>query len=162
LVAAAHRSGLSVLGDESVLAARNDPDDLLCAVRDVTLLPDARRLLGIDDSLTTPVGGTEGKRRVDLFSSSTPAVRSARRVATVVLGSRNGPARLEALTPDAFLREFRRGEIVQEQQWSGTPGNVAEHWSQNGAYRLSGAADLVGAVALLTDLVARAAMVWPA
>jgi hypothetical protein len=163
LVAAAHQAGLSVLGDESVLAARNDPDELLCAIRDVTLLPDARRLLGIDDARTTPAGGTEGKRRVDLFSSSTPAVRHARRVATVVLGSRNGgPARLEPLAPETFLREFRDGQIAQEQQWSGTPAHVAEHWSRNGAYRLSGTADLVGAVALLTDLVASVAAAWPA
>jgi hypothetical protein len=157
LVAAAHRSGLSVLGDESVLAARDAPDDLLCAVRDVTLLPDARRLLALDDSLTTPVGGTEGKRRLELFSSSTPALRRARRVATVLLGSRNGgPVRLESLTPETCLREFRRGEIAQE-QWSGTPKHIAEHWSRSGAYRLSGAADLVAAVALLTDLVSRPA-----
>ena len=163
LVAAAHRSGLNVLGDESVLVARNSPDDLLCAVRDVTLLPDAWRLFDLDDSLTTPMYGTEGKRRLDLFSSSTPARRRARRVATVLLGSRNdGPARLEPLAPETFLREFRRGEIAQEQQWSGTPEHIAEHWSRRGAYRLSGAADLAGAVALLTDLVSQPAAARPA
>jgi hypothetical protein len=162
LVAAAYRAGLGVLGDESVLAARSDPDDLLAAVRDVTLLPDARRFLGLDDVLTAPAGGTEDKRRLDLFPSSTPAVRRARRVATVLLGSRNGgPARLEPLAPDACLREFHRGEIAQE-QWSGTPEHIAEHWSGSCAYRLSGAADLVAAVALLTDLVSRPAIARPA
>jgi hypothetical protein len=162
LVAAAYRSGLDVLGDESVLAARNDPDELLAAVRDVTLLPDARRLLGLDDALTAPVGGMEDKRRLDLFSSSTPAERCARRVATVVLGSRNGGrARLEPLVPETCLREFRRGEIVQE-DWSGTPDHIAEHWSRSGAYRLAGTADLAGAVALLTDLVSRSAAARPA
>jgi len=162
LVAAAYRSGLGVLGDESVLAFRSDPDDLLAAVRDVTVLPDARRFLGLDDALTAPAGGTEDKRRLDLFSSSTPAARRARRVATVLLGSRDGgPARLEPLTPEAYLREFRRGESAQE-QWSGTPEHIGEHWSRNGAYRLSGAADLAGAVALLTGLVSRPAVARPA
>jgi hypothetical protein len=163
LVAAAYRSGLSVLGDESVLVARHDPDDLLCAIRDVTLLPDSRRILGLDDAGTVPAGGTEDKRRLDLFSSSTPAARRARRAATVVLGSRNGgAARIEPLTPEAFLREFRQGEIAQEQQWSRTPEHIAEHWSRNGAFRLSGAADLAGAVALLMHLVSRPAAAGPA
>lgn len=162
LVAAAYRSGLSVLGDESVLAARHDPDDLLAAVRDITVLPGARGLLGLDDTVTTPAGGTEDKRRIDLFTSSTPAVRRARRVATVMLGSRNGgPARLEPLNAEASLREFRRGDITQE-QWSGTPQHVAEHWSRNGAYRLSGTADLAGAVALLADIVSYPAQARPA
>lgn len=162
LVAAAHRAGMEVLGDESVLAARSDPDELLAAVRDITVLPDSRGILGLDDGLTAPVGGTEDKRRIDLFPSSTPALRRARRVATVFLGSRSGgSARIEALTPRAGLREFQRGQIAQE-QWSGTPEHIAEHWSRNGAYRLSGAADLVGAVALLADLVSRPAAARPA
>jgi hypothetical protein len=126
------------------------------------VLPDASRFLGLDDALTAPAGGPEDKRRLDLFSSSTPAARRARRVATVLLGSRNGgPARLEPLTPETCLREFRRGEIAQE-QWSGTPEHIAEHWSRSGAYRLSGAADLGAAVALLTDLVSLPAVARPA
>ena len=163
LVAAAYRSGLDVLGDESVLAARSDPDELLAAVRDITMLPETRRMLGFDDFHTVPTGGSEGKRRLDLFSSSSPAVRRGRRVATVLVGLRNGgPARLEPLTPEAFRREFRQGEIPQEQEWSGTPESVAEHWSRNGAYRLSGTADLAGAVALLANLVSRPAAARPA
>ena len=50
LVAAAHQSGLGVLGDESVLAARSDPDELISGVRDITLLPEARGILGVDDA----------------------------------------------------------------------------------------------------------------
>ena len=153
MVAAALQSGLQVLGDETVLVSRSDPDDLISAVRDVTLLPDATRLLGLEDAVTTVRTGGEEKDRLDLFPSSTPAVRRARRVATVLLGSRHdGPARLDPLTPEAFLREFLDGEIPQE-RWSGTPEHIAAHWSRAGAYRLSGAADLAGAVQLLTHLV---------
>ena len=148
LVAAAHRAGFTVLGDETILAARNDPDDLLAAVRDVTLLPDAARLLGLD---TTPAVGREGKRRVDLPPTS-PAGRRARRVATVLLGSRDGVARLDALTPEVFLDEFPAGAIPQE-RWSGTPSSIAARWARRGAFRLRGAADLDGAVGLLAELV---------
>lgn len=152
LVGAAYGAGLGVLGDESVLVARSDPDDLLAAVRDVVLLPDAARLLGLEDAVTLAGTGSE-KRRVDLFPSSTPAARHARRLATVLLGPRHGaPAQLEPLTPDAFLREFRDGAIPQE-QWSGTPGDISAHWARHGAYRLSGAQDLAGAVELLAGLV---------
>ena len=159
LVAAAHRSGLGVLGDETVLVARSDPDDLLSAVRDVTLLPDATRLLGLEDVVTLARTGTENKHRLDLSSSSTPAARRARRVATVLLGPRNGgPARLEPLAPETFLEQFRHGEIPQE-RWSATPAHIAVHWSRSGAYRLSGAADLAGAVELLASLVALPAAV---
>ena len=153
MVAAALQSGFQVLGDETVLVSRSDPDDLISAVRDVTLLPDATRLLGLEDSVTMVRSGGEDKDRLDLFPSSCPAVRRARRVATVLLGSRDdGPARLDRLTPETFLREFLDGEIPQE-RWSGTPEHIAAHWSRTGAYRLSGAADLAGAVQLLTHLV---------
>jgi len=162
LVAAAHRSGLGVLGDESVLVARSDPDELLSAVRDVTLLPDATHLLGLEDAVTMARAGTEAKLRLDLSSSSTPAVRRARRVATVLLGPRNGgAARLEPLAPTTFLEQFRHGEIPQE-RWSGTPAHIAANWSRSGAYQLSGAADLIGAVALLTDLANRPLAARPA
>lgn len=153
LVAAAYRSGLDVLGDETILVARSDPDDLLAAVRDVTVLPDATRLLGLEHAVTAIRSGGEDKHRLDLFASSTPAARRARRVATVLLGSRGGDqARLEPLTPETFLREFADGGIVQE-RWSGTPEHIADAWSRSGAYRLSGGADLAGAVQHLTHLV---------
>ncbi len=154
LVAALHRAGLGVLGDETVLVARHDPDELLAAVRDVTLLPSAARLLDLEDAVTATGHGTEEKYRLDLFASSAPAARRARRAAAVLLGPRNGgPARLEPLAPSEFLEEFRHGEIQQE-RWSGTPQHIAAHWSQRNAYRLSGAANLGGAVSLLLGLVA--------
>jgi len=154
-VAAAHRAGLGVLGDESVLVARDDPDALLAAVLDVSLLPDAVRLLDLDDAVTGPGSGAEPKRRLDLLTSSNPAVRRARRVATVLLGSRTGgPARLEPLSPARFLEQFREGGIPQEVRF-GTPDHVAQHWARHGAYSLSGATDLSGAVTLLSELVCR-------
>jgi hypothetical protein len=154
LVAAAHRAGLGVLCDEAVLVARTDPDEILAAVRDLTLLPDSADLLHLDDTGASGGGGATGaKLRVDLFRSSAPAARRARRVATIVLGPRDGEgAGLESLEPDAFLLEFQRGAIEQE-QWSGTPDDIAIAWSRRGAYRLSGTRDLEGAVDLLAGLV---------
>ena len=153
LVGAAHHAGLEVLGDETVLVARDDSDELLAAVRDLTVLPDTPRLLGIDRPLAPAHAGGEDKLRVDLFSSSSPDARMARRVATVLLGPRNGgPARLEPLDATTFLAEFRAGTIPQE-DWSGTPGAIAVSWARRGAFRLSGTADLPGAVGLLSDLV---------
>ena len=158
LVAAAYRSGLGVLGDESVLAARSDPDDLLSAVRDITVLPDARSILGLDDALTAPAGGSEDKRRLDLFASSTPAVRRARRVATVLLGSRNGgPARLEPLPPEAFLRRVPSRE--RSRRSGGAERRSTLPSTGHGAARTGCRARRIsrGAVALLTDLVSRPA-----
>jgi hypothetical protein len=144
---------LECSGDETVLVARENPDDLLAAVRDVTLLPDAAELLKLQAELVPASTRPEEKLRLDLFPSSSPAARRARRIATVVLGARNsGPARLEPLNADAFMEEFGRGDIAQE-QWSGTPKNIASYWARTGAYRLSGAADLRGAVGLLSELV---------
>jgi hypothetical protein len=158
LVAAAHRAGLSVLGDETVLAGRDDPDDLLAAVRDVTLLPSATELLGLHGAVTPTDSGTELKHRLDLFRSSRPTVRRARRLATVLLGPRtDGPARLESLDAETFLADFGHGHIPQE-RWSGTPEHIAVHWSKHGAYRLRGALDLSGAVDLLARLVAGPAL----
>jgi len=121
-------------------------------VRDLTVLPDSAELLGLDTTAATGVEGRDAKRRVELFQTSSPADRRARRVAAVLLGPRHGVARLEALTPEEFIHEFRAGEIPQE-RWSGTPPHVARHWSRSGAFRLCGAADLEGAVSLLADLV---------
>jgi hypothetical protein len=151
LVAAAYLAGFGVLADEAILVARSDPDQLLAAVRDVTLLPDSQRLLGLEGSVVRSGAGERAKGRLDLFAKSTPDVRRARRVASILLGPRTGPARLEPLTPEEFLAEFARGAIAQE-RWSGTPAHIAAHWSQEGAYRLSGASDLPGALALLRRL----------
>jgi hypothetical protein len=162
LIGAAYRAGLGVLGDETVLVARHDPDELLAAVRDLTLLPDATRLLGLEAAVTPATNGHEPKHRVDLFSGSTPAQRRGRRVATVLLGDwKGGPARLERLAPEEFLRRFDEGAIPQE-QWSGTPPEIAASWaSGSGAYRLTGAADLAGAIRLLGGLVGLARVERP-
>jgi hypothetical protein len=151
LVAAAFRDGLGVLADESLLVARQDPDDLAAAVRDLTLLPDAARLLGLEGITCPAFSGGEEKRRVDLFSVSRPANRRAHRVATVLLGPRSpGPARLVPLAPDAFREEFRRGEIPQE-RIAGDPDAVARAWKSG--FRLDGAADLCAATQILRSLV---------
>jgi len=152
LVAAAQRAGFGVLGDDTLLVARDDVDELAASVRDVTVLPDAARLLGIE-AVTSPAGvGGEQKRRLDLFSTSTPAVRRARRVTTVLLGERDrGPAHLVPLATSQFVAAFRTGEVVQE-RWVGDPDLLAQSWGERGAYRLDGAADLSGALRLLRQL----------
>ncbi len=157
LVAAAHRDGLGVLADEAILAARRDPDQLLAAVRDVSLLPDATRLLGLEKTVVRTGSGERAKERLELFDTSTPIARRARRIASVVLGPRDGPARLEPLAPAVFLDEFGRGAIMQE-RWLETPAHIADHWSRRGAYRLSGAGDLGNALRLLRDLTAAPAV----
>jgi hypothetical protein len=117
---------------ETVMVARDDYDELAATVRDLTVLPDMARLLGIE-TLTTPAGvGDREKRRIDLFSTSTPAVRRARRVTTVLLGERSRvPATLVPLTPAQFAEEFRHGEIVQE-RWSADPDLLARAWGERG------------------------------
>ena len=153
LVGAAWRAGLAVLGDESVLVSRDDPDALASSVRELTLREDASRLLGLD-GVTTParVGG-ETKRRVDLFAGSRPKDRRARRIGTVLLGPREpGPARLVPLDPDGFLALFRQGTIPQERLGDADPDHPARAWAASGLL-LTGASDLSGAVALLTGAV---------
>jgi hypothetical protein len=151
LVAAAHRAGLGVLGDESLFVSRRDPDALAASVRDLALREDSARLLGIFDATEPAYTGREVKRRVDLFNGSFPRDRRARRAATVLLGPREpGPARLAPLSGAAFLDAFRAGGIPQEQP--GDPDAVARAW-QIGGWLLSGASDLDGAVQLVKELV---------
>jgi hypothetical protein len=152
LVAAAHRAGFGVLGDETILVARDDCDELAATVRDLTVLPDTARLLGIE-AVTHPTGvGDRQKRRVDLFATSTPAVRRARRVTTVLLGERERtPAHLVPLPASQFVAAFRLGEIAQE-RWAGDPDRLARDWGERGGYGLDGAADLSGALRLLQQL----------
>jgi hypothetical protein len=155
LVAAAHRAGLGVLGDETVLVARDNHDDLLAAVRDPMLQEDSWYSLGLGERSVDGTHPRSGKRRLDLFASSTPVSRRARRVATVILGPREGSyAHLESLTSEQFLAMFRGGEIPQE-RWGGVADRIAVAWSRAGAYRLTGARDLVGAVELLRELVVK-------
>jgi hypothetical protein len=158
LAAAAFQAGLDILGDETVLVSRSDPDELLAAVRDLALLPSSTRLLGLQGAVTSTTPSKERKDRFDLLSSSHPGTRRVQRVATVLLGSRSpGPARLERLEPEVFVREFQRGAIPQE-RWSGTPDYIAERWSRGQAYGLNGSEDLAGAVELLRGLVSAPAV----
>jgi hypothetical protein len=153
LVAAAHVSGLNVLGDESLLVSRADPDDLASSVRELTLREDSATLLGLLSNTEPAFSGGEAKLRVDLFALSRPASRAAGRVSTLLLGPRApGPARLVPLSPSEFLEEFARGEIPQEDV-DGGAGAIARAWAGAGGMRLDGASDLQGAVALLKELV---------
>lgn len=150
LAAACWQAGLDVLSDDSLLVARDDPDDLAAAVRDLALLPDAGAWLGI---ATEPAfTGGEAKRRVDLLASSTPARRRARRLATVLLGPRSpGPARLVPLAGETFVAAFPAGEIPQERQL-GNLDALARAWADGPVFRLDGGEDLDGAVRLVTQL----------
>lgn len=151
LVAAAHRAGLGVLGDESLFVSRDDPDSLSASVRDLSLREDSARLLGIFDATEPAFTGREKKRRIDLFGGSAPPNRRASRAATVLLGPRKpGPARLAPLKGVAFLDAFRSGAIPQERP--GDPDAIANAWAAEG-WLLSGASDLDGAVRLLEDFV---------
>ncbi len=151
LVAAAHRAGLGVLGDESLFVSRQDHDALAASVRDLALREDSARLLGIFDGTEPAFTGREVKCRVELFNGSGPRDRRAHRAATVLLGAREpGPARLAPLTGAEFLDAFRAGGIPQEKP--GDPDAVARAW-QAGGWRLSGASDLAGAVQLVKRLV---------
>lgn len=152
LTAAAWRAGFGVLADESLLVARDDHDDLAACVRDLTLRPNAARLLSLDDAEIAFSGGEE-KRRVDLFRGSFPACRRARRVATLLLGEREpGPARLSSLSAREFRSHFRRGTIPQE-RLSGSPDRVSDSWSKRNSFRLDGAIDLHGAIDLLKSIL---------
>jgi hypothetical protein len=153
LVAAAHGAGLGVLGDESLLVARGDPDALAASVRELTLRADSAALLGILASTAPAFSGGEEKRRVELFEGSGPGTRAARRVTTLLLGPRTpGPARLVPLSRSEFLREFTKGGIPQERV-DGGAGPIALAWAEAGGARLDGASDLAGAVTLLKALV---------
>lgn len=153
LVAAAFQAGFGVLGDESVLVCRRDPDALLASVRDLTIRVESAELLGLLDRTQPCFVGREGKRRIDLGANARPRDRSARRAATLLLGPREpGPSRLVALSNDAFRREFRRGEIPQERD-PGDPDSVAAAWASARSWRLDGASDLSGALALLRGLL---------
>ncbi len=153
LVAAAQAAGLGVLGDESLLVSRADPDGLASSVRELTLREDSAALLGLLSRTDSAFSGGEEKRRIDLFTTSRPEERAARRASTLLLGPRApGPARLVPLSPSEFLEEFARGEIPQEKVDGGS-GDIGRAWADSGGSRLDGASDLQGAVALLKSLV---------
>lgn len=153
LTAAAWQAGFGVLADESLLVAREDPDDLAASVRDLTVRPDAAALLSIEDVTEITFSGGEEKRRVDLFRDSRPPRRRARRVATLLLGPRTpGPARLVLLEKAAFRAAFRDGEIPQE-RLAGDPDAVAQRWAERDSWRLDGAVDLPGATGILRSIL---------
>jgi hypothetical protein len=152
LAAALAREGLSVLADESLLVAREDPEDLAAGVRDLTLLPDGAELLGLLDRTEPAFTGGEGKRRVDLWTGTSPAARRARLAAAVLLGDRDRtPAVLVPLKAEAFAAAFRDGEIPQERDGA-DPDAVARAWGARGGFRLDGARDLAGALRLLETI----------
>lgn len=149
LVGAAFQAGLSVLGDESVLALRADPDELAASVRELTLTPESARLLGIEGERS--FSGGEEKRRIDLFASGSSSDRTARRAASILLGPRSpGPARLIALGREEFVGGFSAGAVSEE---TGDPFLLADVWGRSAAFRLLGAEDLKGALELLRSLV---------
>jgi hypothetical protein len=153
LAGAAFAAGLGVLADESLLVARDDASDLSAAVRDLSLLPDAAALLGLASRTREAFSGGEPKKRIDLFEGSRPPLRRAALAAPVLLGDREAtPAALVPLSESEFLADFRRGEIPQERT-AGNPDLVGRSWARTGGFRLDGARDLPGAVALLRSLV---------
>lgn len=135
-----------------MLVARDDPDQLLAAVRDPTLEPETVRLLGLSGlPPATERPGT--KQRMDLFATANAAQRTRFRIATVILGPREGGrARLEWLAPAVFEREFPTGEIAEE-RWAEPAPEIARAWARRDGYRITGAGDLEGAVHLLAGLV---------
>lgn len=152
LTAAAWQAGFAVLADESLLVARKNHDELAACVRDLTVLPDAARLLSLDDAEVAFSGGEE-KRRVDLFRNSSPRCRRARRAATLLLGKRvPGPATVSALSGKEFQDAFRHGDIPEE-RIGGDPDAVAESWAQGSSFRLDGTIDLRGAVGILKQML---------
>lgn len=153
LVAAGWAAGLTVVSDESLLVDRADPDSLCAAVRDLTLLPVSASLLGLLPLTRAVLSGGEEKRRVDLFAGAAPSHRRARRVATLLLGPREpGPARLVPVDGAALLALFEEGTIPQETAWGGDPRPIAAAWAGRDVFRLDGAADLLGAVEIVTRL----------
>jgi hypothetical protein len=156
LVAACWAEGLGVLGDESLLVDRDDPDLLEATLRDLTLTEAATRLLGLEADTVPAFSGGERKRRVPLLGSSAPSDRLARRVATVLLGPcEPGPARLFHLTGQEFLQAFEAGGVPQERRYRGSPETAASAWNGHETYRLDGAVDLPRAVRLIGDLARR-------
>ncbi len=155
LVGAGWKAGLGVLGDESVLVRRDDPDALEATLRDLALPLDSARLLGLTERTELAFSGGEEKRRVPLFGSARPSDRTARRVATFLLGPREpGPARLVPLDPAEFRTLFEAGGIPQEKAFGADPAAVAEAWSR-GSWRLDGTVDLVGSLGLVTHVTGR-------
>ena len=152
LAAAAWKAGLEVLGDESVLVRQTDHHELVAAVREVLVRSETADMLNLDGDRIVTTGG-EPKLRLKLPPIEASR-RSATHAATVFLGDRSQPggARLTPLSPGAFEAGFDTAEIPQE-RWYGSPEPLVRDWALRPAYRLDGAVDLDGAVALIGRLV---------
>ncbi|MCC6133657.1 MAG: hypothetical protein IT186_27315 [Acidobacteria bacterium] len=146
LVAALWKEGLRILGDESILVDRQEPSELAASVRELTILPDTRDLLGLRDCSTPTWSGGEWKFRIDLSARARPEDRFATHAATVLIGPRDpGPARLTSLVPAEFLKDFRQGAVKEEAD-PASLGGILEDWLKRPVFRLEGARDLAGAV----------------
>ena len=148
LAAGAWKAGLEVLGDESVLAQAPGHRDLVASVREVLIRAETAAMLDLDgDRIVTTTGDSKLRLRLRPIEASR---RSATHAATVFLGDRDRPggARLTPIDSREFQAEFDAAEIPQE-RWYGSPQPLVDHWSSRPAYRLDGATDLGGAIALL-------------
>lgn len=150
LAGACLASGLDLLADESLLVSRADPDALLAAVRDLAFSPESARLTGLLNRAEPAFTGGEEKLRVDLFAGSTPVRRRARRIATVLLGRREGPVNLTPIPPANVPAAFAEGAIPQEEGLS----RAVSAWAAS-TYRLTGHQDLAGAVTCVSRLLGR-------
>lgn len=152
LAGACLAAGLDLLADESLLVSRADPDALLAAVRDLAFSRESARLTGLLSRAEPAFTGGEEKLRVDLSAGSSPARRRARRVATVLLGRRDGPLSLTRIPPANVPAAFAEGAIPQEEGLSG----AVTAWAAS-TYRMSGHEDLDGAVTCVSRLLGRSA-----
>jgi len=151
LAAAAWKTGLEVLGDESVLAQIPGHRDLVASVREVLIRTETAVMLDLDgDRSVTTAGESKLRLRLPPIEASR---RSATHTATVFLGDRDRPggARLTPIEPRGFQAQFDTAEIPQE-SWYGSSKPLVDHWARRPSFRLDGATDLDGALALLRRL----------
>ena len=151
LAAAAWKAGIETLGDESILVRRPTHDEVTASVREVLLHPWTAETLGLS-GVTELTRDGEPKLRV-MMRPIPASQRSAIHAATVLLGATDRPsgARMVPLEPKEFSAGFQAGEIPQE-RWYGSLGPLVRDWARRPAYRLDGAVDLEGALALLGRL----------
>ena len=86
LAAAAAARGLQVLGDESVLVARDDADAIVASVREVAIRADAASLVGLRESKVFTSG--ESQRKISGGASRDASTRRSDRPARGDLDSR--------------------------------------------------------------------------
>jgi len=155
LAAAAASQGLHVLGDESVLVARDDADAITASVREVAVRTDVAFLVGLRKSKNFTLDESNEKIRIALPVLHRPDDRTAKRVTTWILGRRDGgPARLLPMTRQAFVQAFREGATPEEEVGGEAVEQVMERWAEGPVWRLEGAADLHGAIERVRATVA--------